>query len=59
MTNFTRIIGTPLEYGDGNIHIHRKKYSSGWKSEKGKGYYKLPKAGTEYTATSYSALKGN
>ena len=24
--------------------------SSEWKSEKGKGYYKLPKAGTEYTA---------
>jgi hypothetical protein len=50
---------TPLEYGDGNIHIHRKKYSSGWKSENGKGYYKIPKAGTEYTATSYSALKRN
>lgn len=32
MTNFVRIIGTPLEYGDGNIHIHRKKYSSGRKS---------------------------
>lgn len=41
-----------MEYGDGNIHIHRKKYSSGWKSKKGKGYYKLPKAGTEYTAIS-------
>ena len=24
--------------------------SSEWKSEKGKGYYRLPKAGTEYTA---------
>ena len=24
--------------------------SSEWKSEKGKGYYKLPKAGTEYTS---------
>lgn len=24
--------------------------SSEWKSEKGKGYYKLPKASTEYTA---------
>ena len=24
--------------------------SSEWKSEKGKGWYKLPKAGTEYTA---------
>ena len=24
--------------------------SSEWKSEKGKGFYKLPKAGTEYTA---------
>ena len=23
---------------------------SEWKSEKGKGYYKLPKAGTEYTS---------
>ena len=26
--------------------------SSEWKSEKGKGYYKLPKAGTEYTSES-------
>lgn len=25
--------------------------SSEWKSEKGKGYYKLPKAGTEYTSS--------
>ena len=24
--------------------------SSEWKSEKGKGFYKLPKAGTEYTS---------
>ena len=24
--------------------------SSEWKSEKGKGYYRLPKAGIEYTA---------
>ena len=31
-TNFVRIIGTSLEYGDENIRIHRKKYSSGRQS---------------------------
>lgn len=29
--------------------------SSEWKSEKGKGYYKLPKASTEYTAVLFYA----
>ncbi len=32
--------------------------SSEWKSEKGKGYYKLPKAGTEYTAEENSSSTG-
>ena len=31
--------------------IEKAGYSSEWKSPKGKGFYKLPKAGTEYTSS--------
>lgn len=40
-----------VEYGkDTDFMIAMDAASSEWKSEKGKGYYKLPKAGTEFSA---------
>ena len=44
-------IETKAGYKPGrDFRIAMDAASSEWKSEKGKGYYKLPKAGTEYTA---------